>query len=57
MDGYKQAEKDLALTWEDIKMIFTIADNYDSEFNRPHIGSDAYYKEVLRRFNEQKERM
>lgn len=54
--GYEQAEKDLALTPEDIKAIVTIADSMLT-----HTAWDAidwpdeqkYYEEVLRRFNEQ----
>lgn len=56
-EGYEQAEKDLALTPEDIKAIVTIADSMLT-----HTAWDAidwpdeqkYYEEVLRRFNEQK---
>ena len=52
--GYKDAQKDLALTWEDIKAIVTIADSMLT-----HTAWDAidwpdeqkYYEEVLRRFN------
>lgn len=57
--GYEQAEKDLALTWEDVKAIVTIADSMLT-----HTAWDAidwpdeqkYYEEVLRRFNEQKKK-
>jgi len=52
MEGYKEAEKDLSLTWEDIKMLFKIADNYESELNRPKYLTQCYCEEVLRRFNE-----
>lgn len=56
-EGYEQAEQDLALTWEDIKAIVTIADSMIT-----HTAWDAidwpdeqkYYEEVLRRFNEQR---
>lgn len=54
--GYRRAEKDLALTWEDVKAIFKIADNYDSELNRPKYLTQEYCKEILNRFNEQRER-
>ena len=57
--GYQQAEKDLALTWEDVKRIVEIADKlcpYTSkdiaEFQENFQTEEAYYKEVLRRFNE-----
>ena len=57
--GYRQAEKDLALTLEDVKAIVTIADSMLT-----HTAWDAidwpdeqkYYEEVLRRFNEQKKK-
>lgn len=46
---------DLAeLTWEDIRQLFKIADNYDSEFDRDSYLSKGYCKEVLRRFLENK---
>lgn len=59
VDGYRQAEKDLALTLEDVKAIVTIADSMLT-----HTAWDAidwpdeqkYYEEVLRRFNEQKKK-
>ena len=57
--GYEQAEKDLAMTWEDVKQIVEIADKlcpYTSkniaEFQQEFQTEEAYYKEVLRRFNE-----
>ena len=54
--GYEQAEKDLALTWEDIKTIEQIiatSDWYDFEINGK-LWSKEFYEEVLKRFNEQK---
>ena len=59
VDGYRQAEQDLALTLEDVKAIVTIADSMLT-----HTAWDAidwpdeqkYYEEVLRRFNEQKKK-
>lgn len=52
IEGYEQAEKDLALTWEDVKAIFKIADNYESELNRPKYLTQDYCQEILNRFNE-----
>lgn len=57
--GYKEAEKDLALTWEDVKKIVTIADSMLT-----HTAWDAvdwpdeqvYYQEVLKRFLEQRKK-
>ena len=48
----KQLTKDLALTWEDVKAIFKIADNYDSELNRPKYLTQDYCQEIINRFNE-----
>ena len=49
--GYEQAEKDLALTWEDMQRIveiyYTLHDSYK--------GNSNIYNEVLRRFNKSKE--
>ena len=54
----KQTEQyfiDLAeLTWDDIRQLFVIADNYESELNRPKYLSEGYCKEVLHRFLESK---
>ena len=54
--GYEAAEKDLALTWEDIKTIVQILDDsdwYDFEINGK-LWSEEFYKEVLKRFKEAK---
>ena len=54
IEGYKQAEKDLALTWEDIKAIEQIiatSDWYDFEINGK-LWSQEFYEEVLKRFKE-----
>ena len=55
--GYEQAEKDIALTWEDIKTIEQIiatSDWYDFEINGK-LWSKEFYEEVLNRFNKSKE--
>jgi len=53
--GYEQAEKDLALTWEDLEMIDRImADVVNERFDGPTTVEEDY-KEVLRRFNKIKE--
>lgn len=50
IDGYEQAEKDLALSWEDIKLIVDIAGNI-----KPCLRDEqTFHEEVLRRFNEAK---
>lgn len=55
-NGYEEAEKDLALTWEDIKTIEQIiatSDWYDFEINGK-LWSKEFYEEVLKRFKEAK---
>lgn len=49
LNGYQQAEKDLALTWEDIKVIEKLL-GFDNIIESPK----EYYQEVLNRFNKQK---
>ena len=57
INGYEQAEKDLALTWEDIERIDIflcgIRANKSGCFTFARL-SDEQYQEVLRRFNEHK---
>ena len=51
--GYEQAEKELALTWKDIRDICQefIDVNYDTEH---HYSIQEKYEEILRRFKEAK---
>ena len=51
IEGYRQAEKDLELTWEDMKLIETILLKVDIECD---LDEKEYYKEVLRRFKAHK---
>ena len=57
--GYEQAEKDLALTWEDMKLLHTflyaVKNNKQGCFTFTRL-SDEQYQEVLRRFNSQREK-
>lgn len=59
-DSRKQAEKDLALTWEDIKRIVNIADDilpdprYKHDLDASLQSEESYYQEVLKRFREGK---
>lgn len=46
--GHEQAEKDLALTWEDIALIDDLLCQVSSMFK------EEYYTEVLKRFKEAK---
>ena len=50
VDGYRQAEKDLALTWEDASAIVEIAMDIIGE-GKIH-GEQNIYTEVLKRFKE-----
>ena len=56
--GYHQAEKDLELTWEDIRELYIIFAEVDVEidFYKTDIKTETlgYYQEILRRFKERK---
>ena len=61
--GYQQAEKDLALTWEDIKIILDIEIDILRECNshkelviETYPKREDYYGEILKRFKERKEK-
>lgn len=53
--GYEQAEKDLALTWQDIRRIVKIA---DAELGRhtqdelAEMGEEKYYETILEKYNQ-----
>lgn len=63
--GYEQAEKDLVLTWEDLRTINDLFNKVDSENiaawdyevieqDLPFPYGQKFYEEVLRRFRETK---
>ena len=54
--GYAAAENALALTWEDILEIGFIADKLDAEGIVIDMTQREYCEEVLKRFNEQREK-
>ena len=61
MLAYKQAEKDLALTWEDMKLVIAAEGSiYDEHHGNSHEvfenypTEEAFYGEVLKRYNELK---
>lgn len=54
MEGYKQAEKDLALTWEDIAKINQIHFEVMAELDPETTSPVSIHEEVLCRFNEYK---
>lgn len=49
--GYQQAEKDLALTWEDLKLLWQIRWEMPVTWEGTE---EEWYKELLKRFNEKK---
>ena len=56
--GYEQAEKDLALTWEDMAKIDAIILDVNNEFAVDYtkeIDRQKFYEEVLKRFREIKD--
>jgi hypothetical protein len=60
IDGYEQAEKDSELTWEDIRELYIIFAEVDTEIElcKTDIKSETigYYQEVLKRFKERQEK-
>ena len=53
IEGYRQAEKDFSLTWEDINRIEIIIKDVYRDY--PHgIEAKQFGEEVLNRFNKQK---
>lgn len=57
-EGYHQAEKDLELSWEDIRELYIIFAEVDTEIELCKTDIQAemigYYQEVLKRFKAQK---
>ena len=51
--GYHQAEKDLELTWEDLATIEKLGDDFIKQNHTP-MSDEEFYKEVLKRFKENK---
>lgn len=58
IDGYHQAEKDLALTWRDLEEIVEISNSLEKEWlsSTPWDGIKEhwFYQEVLKRFNKER---
>ena len=58
LEGYHQAEKDLELTWEDMRELYIIFAEVGAEIElcKTDIKSETigYYEEVLKRFKAQK---
>jgi hypothetical protein len=59
-EGYNEAEKDLELTWENIRELYIIFAEVDTEIElcKTDITAETlgYYKEVLKRFKSKKEK-
>lgn len=57
--GYEQAEKDLALTWEDVQLLdfYAMECQVEESKGRKFNSSQEFFEEVLRRFNAIKEDM
>ena len=55
--GYEQAEKDLALTWEDMRKIIRIDEEMidDPEAHPEWMEEQPFYEEVLKRYLEAKQ--
>lgn len=54
IEGYHQAEKDLALTHKDVASLFVIAITITRENTTP-MTDEEFYRKVLKRFNKLKE--
>ena len=56
LQGYEQAEKDLALTWEDMRKIICIDIEMidDPEAHPEWMEEQPFYEEILKRFKEAK---
>lgn len=54
--GYLQAEKDLALTWEDVQLLdfYAMECQVEESKGRKFNSSQEFFEEVLRRFNKTK---
>ena len=55
--GYSQAEKDLALTWEDVQLLdlYAMECQVEESKGRKFNSSQEFFEEVLRRFKAIKE--
>ena len=58
--GYRKAEKDFALTWEDVAILITIyeagIENGDYRRYNDAYWMKKYSQDILRRFNEQRKK-
>lgn len=56
--GYEQAEKDLALTWEDVQLLdfYAMECQVEESKGRKFNSSQEFFEEVLQRFKARKEK-
>ena len=54
IEGYEQAEKDLALSWEDMRTIFSIVGRVSEKHLFDGTSDQEVYEEVLKEFKEAK---
>lgn len=60
LEGYRQAEKDLELTWEDIPKILSISEQLKTSWwfrdneQTKQIGTQVFWEEVLKKFKDLK---
>ena len=54
-EGYRQAEKDLELTWEDMREIYLFFKAVMNEWYGYEFSDYGIFREVLKRFKAQKE--
>lgn len=52
-EGYRQAEKDLELTWEDLATIEKLGDDF-VKHNQMPMNDEEFFKEILKRFKDLK---
>ena len=55
LNGYHKAEKDVALTWEDLATIEKLGDDF-VKHNQTPMSDEEFYIEVLNQFNKLKGR-
>lgn len=54
IEGYHQAEKDLELTWEDVRSIYLIVNSTINDVGMDNLTDKRIYQEVLKRFKDLK---
>lgn len=52
IEGYHQAEKDLELSWEDVRRIYLLVNSTINDVGMDNLTDKSIYQEVLKRFKE-----